>query len=120
MEDAKRACYLEFYRAKIAKDRSALESLLDNSFVLVHMTGMRQDKRQFIRAVADGTLNYYSAHHDSIRIEERGSAVTLVGQTCVLATVFGGEKHTWRLQLQMELLERNGKWLVGKTTASTY
>lgn len=97
-----------------------MEVLLDDGFELVHMTGMRQGKRQFIQAVEDGTLNYYSAQHDSIHIEKQGNSITLIGQTRVLAAVFGGGKHTWRLQLQMELLERNGKWLVGKTVASTY
>lgn len=37
-------CYLAFYRAKIAKDLPALRGLLDDSFTLVHMTGMRQNK----------------------------------------------------------------------------
>ena len=60
--------YLEFYRAMIAKDLSTLNGLLDNSFVLVHMTGMRQDKQEFIQAVGDGILNYYTAQHDNIQI----------------------------------------------------
>ena len=48
------------YRAMIEKDGAALAKLLDESFVLVHMTGMRQNKQAFIRAVENGTLNYFS------------------------------------------------------------
>ena len=40
--------YLAFYRAKIAKDLPALCGLLEDRFVLVHMTGMRQNKLGFI------------------------------------------------------------------------
>lgn len=36
------------------KDRNVLGEVLDNSFVLIHMTGMHQSKTAFIRAVEDG------------------------------------------------------------------
>ena len=39
-----RAAYIEMYRAMIAKDIPALSTVLDDSFALVHMTGMRQTK----------------------------------------------------------------------------
>ena len=45
----------------IAKDIPALSAVLDDSFVLVHMTGMRQSKTAFLKAVENGTLNYASA-----------------------------------------------------------
>ena len=44
------AAYQEMYRAMIAKDIPALSAVLDDSFVLVHMTGMRQPKRKLIRS----------------------------------------------------------------------
>lgn len=113
-------CYLEFYRAKIAKDLPSLDALLDDSFVLVHMTGMRQNKREFMQAVGDGTLNYYTAQHDNIQVNEDAGNVSLTGQTLVLAAVFGGGKHTWRLQLRMRLIQKDDCWTVGVTTASTY
>ena len=36
--------YHEMYRAMVGKDRAELERLHDDSFVLVHMTGMHQSK----------------------------------------------------------------------------
>ena len=60
------AAYQEMYRTMIAKDIPALSAVLDDSFVLVHMTGMRQPKAAFLKAVANGTLNYSSAEHDSM------------------------------------------------------
>lgn len=92
-----KGCYLEFYRAKIAKDLSALDALLDDNFILVHMTGMLQNKQEFMQAVGDGTLNYYTALHDNIQVSEDAGAVSLTGQTRVSAAVFGGGKHIWRL-----------------------
>ena len=54
-------CYRQMYRGMIDKDKEILSEVLDDSFVLIHMTGMRQPKEAFIRAVEDGTLNYFSA-----------------------------------------------------------
>ena len=36
--------YKEMYNAMVNKDRAALERVHDDSFMLVHMTGMRQTK----------------------------------------------------------------------------
>lgn len=36
---------------EVLQDAEGLNAVLDDSFVLIHMTGMRQDKRAFIRAV---------------------------------------------------------------------
>jgi len=42
-----RAAYMKMYRAMVAKDIPALSEVLDDSFVLVHMTGMRQPQGRF-------------------------------------------------------------------------
>ena len=43
-----RDAYIRMYEGMIAKDESILREVLDDSFVLVHMTGMRQPKEEFI------------------------------------------------------------------------
>lgn len=88
------AAYREMYRAMIAKDIPALSQVLDDSFVLVHMTGMRQPKAAFLKAVANGTLNYSSAEHDSMDVTVRENTATLIGKSRVHAAVFGGGWHT--------------------------
>ena len=45
------ALYKQMYRAMIAKDIEALGSLLDENSVLIHMTGTRQPKREYLRAI---------------------------------------------------------------------
>ena len=115
-----REAYREMYRAMIAKDAGALDDVLDGSFVLVHMTGMRQDKRAFIKAVINGTLNYYSCRDDSIDVKINGDTAALIGKSQVSAAVFGGGKHTWRLEQDLTLVKRDGKWLITLSEASTY
>ena len=112
--------YKKLYKAMIEKDNSTLSELLDESFVLVHMTGMRQGKDAFIRAVADGTLNYYSAQHQKIDVKIDDDKAVLTGQSVVNAAVFGGGRHTWHLQLKISLSETDAVWRMTEARASTY
>ena len=108
------------YRAMITKDIPVLSAVLDDSFVLVHMTGMRQHKAVFLKAVANGTLNYASAEHDSMDVTISGDRATLIGKSRVHAAVFGGGWHTWRLRQDLHLVRRNERWLIALAEASTY
>ncbi len=120
MEEIAKQCYLEMYRAMMVKDSAGMDKILDESFILVHMTGMRQPKEEFINAVLNGTLNYYTAEHDDIiLLTVDGEHASMVGKTRVNAAIFGGGRHTWRLQQDIELVKRNGLWLISKARAST-
>jgi ketosteroid isomerase-like protein len=92
--------YHDMYAAMVAKDEAELKRLHDDSFVLIHMTGMHQSKQEYIRAIMDGTLNYYSEQTDSLDIDIDGDTAVMTGQSKVAAAVFGGGRHTWRLALK--------------------
>ena len=87
------ALYREMYEAMVAKDTVTLNHVHADDFVLIHMTGMRQSKAEYIRAIADGTLNYYSVEH---------------------------EEMTWRLRLRFTLEKQDGQWRFTSSQASTY
>ena len=112
--------YSEMYTAMVNKDSAELDRVHDDSFVLVHMTGMRQPKDVYISSIMDGTLNYYSAKHEDIQVEVNGDTAVLIGRSRVNAAVFGGGKHTWRLQLRFQLVKKNGEWRFALASASTY
>lgn len=113
-------CCRQMYQAMTEKDMDTLSEVLDDSFVLVHMTGMRQSKEAFLRAVGNGTLNYYSADYESIQVRKSGDQAALVGQSRVLAAVFGGGRHSWRLQQKIALTKQNDVWRMTLAEASTY
>ena len=94
--------------------------MLDDSFVLVHMTGMRQPKEEFIKAVMNGTLNYYSAEHENMPVTINGDTAILTGQSYVAAAVFGGGRSYWHLQQKCSLKKINGVWKIPRSVASTY
>ena len=113
-------CYRQMYNGMLEKDRNILTEVLDDSFVLVHMTGMHQSKADFIRAVEDGTLNYFSAEHQSIKVKIQEGQAELIGQSLVNAAVFGGGWHTWRLQQKLQLIKEEGGWKITESRTSTY
>ncbi|MBD5138170.1 MAG: nuclear transport factor 2 family protein [Ruminococcus sp.] len=112
--------YKQLYRGMTEKNRDVLSEVLGSDFVLIHMTGMRQSREAFIRAIEDGTLNYFSAEHQNIETEIHGDTAILIGQSIVNAAVFGGGKHTWRLQLKIKLVRSGGDWLMNEAQASVY
>lgn len=112
--------YKKMYEAMIRKDEAALAAVLDDSFVLVHMTGMRQSKTVFLRAVMDGTLNYFSARHENMPVSVNGDTATLTGQSYVAAAVFGGGRSNWHLQQKITLKKKDGAWMMTQAVASTY
>ena len=118
--DQIRAAYQEMYSAMIQKDQAGLDAILDDSFMLIHMTGMRQSKRAFIQAVTDGTLNYFSAVHENMPVELSGETAVLTGQSVVSAAVFGGGRHTWHLQQKCSMKKTEGGWKITQSIASTY
>ena len=104
----------------IAKDTISLGGLLSDDSVLVHMTGHRQSKAEYLREIASGVLNYYSAQTDSIDITVDGDKARLIGRSRVNAAVYGGGRHTWPLQMDSKLERIGGLWKITWTKASTY
>lgn len=120
-EEKLKDLYHKMYQAMIRKDRPTLEKILERDFVLVHMTGMRQSKDAFIGAVEDGTLNYYQEDTDAADITVSGDTAAVIGKSRVNAAVFGGGRHTWRLEQDLICRKsRDGSWKIAKSVASTY
>ena len=114
------ALYHQMYKAMVEKDTATLNRIHAPEFVLVHMTGVRQPKQAYIHAIADGTLNYYTAEHEQMDVSIDNERATLQGRSRVTAAVFGGGRHTWPLQLTFQLMKRDGQWLFTESRATTY
>ena len=112
--------YCLMYDAMTNKDSKLLAEILCDNFVLVHMTGMNQSKKEFINSVLNGTLNYFSAKHQNIKVNIHNSTAELIGQSIVNAAVFGGGRHTWKLQLDLDLIKKDEEWLIYRAKASVY
>ena len=122
MDDAEwiSGLYREYWRRMIAKDADGLRSMMTDDYYLLHMTGVKQSAETFLKGLLDGTFRYYSADHDSIQVTVAGDHARLMGRSRVLAAVYGGGKHSWRLQGDFTLRKENGRWKFSSSRASTY
>lgn len=115
-----RELYREYWRRMIAKDAEGLRELMAGDYALRHMTGVRQSREEFLRGLENGTFNYYSAEHDSIEVTLSGDTAALTGKSRVLAAVYGGGKHWWKLRGDFTLRKEGGAWKLTGSAASTY
>ena len=116
------AVYRSMYRLMIDRDVARFAGLLDDSFVLVHMTGLHQPKAEFLRCVADGSLRYFGEDEESVvvHVAPDGTHATCTGKSLVDAAPFGARRSTWRLQLDIDLVRRDYTWLMTRACASAY
>ena len=119
-EQKLKTLYREMWQALLAKDIATLDKIHSDDFVLVHMTRLNQPKEEYLRCVRDGELNYFTEDTENIFIELNGDKAKMTGQSKVNAAVFGGGRHTWRLQLAFDVKKISGKWIFIYAKASTY
>ena len=115
-----RGLYRAYWQFMIDRDVNGLRSLMTEDYVLMHMTGVRQSRKEFLRGLLDGTFNYYSAAHDSIEVALDGDTATMVGKSQAVAAVYGGRKSRWRLRGDFTLRKEKGSWKLTSSRASTY
>ena len=115
-----RDIYRQYWRFMIEKDEDALRGLMSKDYYLLHMTGVRQSADEFIKGLMNGTFNYYSAEHDLIDVIVDNESATMIGESRVVAAVYGGNRYSWRLRGDFALRKENGVWKLQSSRASTY
>lgn len=120
LKEQAKQCYIEMFRALTAKDAVALAEVLADDFILVHVNGSKSSKEEYVRDIADGSVIFHSAEHQSIEVNTDGDRATLTGKSRTDVTNSGGERRTWHLQQDLDLVYNSGKWLITEARASTY
>ncbi|MBQ6265388.1 MAG: nuclear transport factor 2 family protein [Clostridia bacterium] len=119
-KDIIRALYSEYWDCMINKDAARLKEMMSDDYYLMHMTGVKQTRDEFLSGLLSGTFNYYSAQHDEITVTISGGAARMTGKSRVTAAVYSGGKSSWRLQGDFTLKKENGNWVFTGSRASTY
>ena len=115
-----RKLYIDLCEASINKDLDKLDEILSDDYVLVHMTGMKQSKEDYIESVKNGELSYFETKHESIEVTINGNEATILGKTKTLASPFGSSKSWWNLRQDLKAKKINGKWMITFSKASSY
>ena len=112
--------YIDLCQASVNKDLKTIDSILADNYILVHMTGLRQTKQDYLNSVKTGELLYFDAIHESIDVTIDDNKATVVGKTKVLASPFGSTKSWWRLRQDLIAEKIAGEWKITYSKASTY
>ena len=115
-----RKLYIDLCEASINKDLEKLDEILSDDYVLVHMTGMKQSKEDYIESVKNGDLSYFETKHESIEVTINGNEATILGKTKTLGSPFGSSKSWWNLRQDLKAKKINGKWILTYSKASSY
>jgi hypothetical protein len=106
-------------RAMVAGDAEALGALLADVFTLVHMTGYRQPKVEWLADVRSGAMTYHSMEDVDVSVDVSGDAPEVTARTRTAATIWGAS-GTWPLQLRITFKRAGSSWIAAGTVASTW
>ena len=106
-------------RAMVAGDADALGALLAGDFTLVHMTGYRQPKAEWLADVRSGAMTYHSMEDVDVSLDVSGDAPVVTARTRTAATIWGAA-GTWPLQLRTSFAHDGTEWVAAGTVASTW
>ena len=119
-EEIIKKLYIDLCDASISKDLGKLNEILSDDYVLVHMTGIKQSKKDYIKSVKTGQLSYFDSKHENIQVHINGNDATIIGKTKTLASPFGSAKSWWNLKQDLTVKKINGKWKITQSKASLY
>jgi ketosteroid isomerase-like protein len=106
-------------RAMVAGDADALGALLADDFTLVHMTGYRQPRAEWLADVRSGAMTYHSMEDVDVSVDVSGDAPVVTARTRTAATIWGAS-GTWPLQLRISFAHEGTAWVATGTVATTW
>jgi ketosteroid isomerase-like protein len=106
-------------RGMVAGDADALGALLADDFTLVHMTGYRQPRAEWLADVRSGAMTYHSMEDVDVSVDVSGDAPVVTARTRTEATIWG-TSGTWPLQLRISFAHEGSAWVAVGTVASTW
>ena len=112
--------YRQMHRFMLAADARSLKPLLAEGFTLVHMTGYAQPRDEWLEQIDSGRMRYFRSEEEEVSvIQFQDQRATLRGRNRVKACIWGSQ-GTWPLQLEIQFVQANGRWLMQHADASTY
>lgn len=111
--------YEAMYRAMVDKDMIVLNNMLDEDFQIIHKNGMIQSKEDYLKAIKDSVMNFYSYQHHQMIVNINKKKAILIGQTTFQ---YGHQNNpsTSRLQLCIQLQKKKDNWIMNIAVGSEY
>ena len=106
-------------RSMVEADTQQLEKLLADDFVLVHITGLRQRKADWLEEIRAGSMDYHEIREQSVTVTVDGATALLVARNLVTATIWGSEA-VWPLQMTTTFRKEDDGWKPVVSRATTF
>jgi hypothetical protein len=92
-----------------------LNTLLDDDFALVHITGYVQPKTEWFSVLRSGQFDYHSitADDESLSITVSAKTAIAAGRGLFDATI-NGLRRPWGLQFTMHLVRHSDAWRIAR------
>ncbi|PPL17969.1 hypothetical protein GY24_10945 [Microterricola pindariensis] len=100
-------------------DTNALDDLLDEGFTLTHMTGYVQSKAEWLADIDADRMHYDVVDTVETLVTFEHETPVLTARSLTEATIWGAHS-SWRLQLRIYFVIRDGRWLGARSIASTW
>jgi ketosteroid isomerase-like protein len=95
--------------AMINKDTETLEKILDNDYVLVHITGYRQSRQEWFEQIENEEMKYFKTMPQRTTVTVEGNIATLICYTKIDARIYGF-RNTWSMEIEMHFEKRGDNW----------
>ena len=106
--------FKEFQQALIEKDEKTLNEIMEDDYILTHMSGKTQTKNEFIEEIMNGTLNYYNSTIIEPRIKFINENLARIIADVELDAKVYGIKGTWTLNTDIAMEKVDNHWFLNK------
>jgi ketosteroid isomerase-like protein len=103
------AVYQRIDDAMVNKDTETLDNVLDDNYVLVHMTGYHQPKQEWLEQIENEGMKYFKTMPQKTAITIDRNTAILICDTRIDARI-NGFRNTWSMQMKMNFEKRGDNW----------
>lgn len=103
------AVYQQIDHAMVNKDTETLGHILDENYVLVHITGYDQPKIEWLEQIESEKMKYFKTMPQKTTITVDGNSAILTCDTKIDARIYGF-RNTWSMIMEMHFEKRGHNW----------
>ena len=103
------AVYQQVDDAMVNKDTKSLEDILDDNYVLVHMTGYHQPMREWLEQIENEQMRYFKTMPQKTTVVIDGNTAILICDTKIDARIYGF-RNLWSMKMEMHFEKRGDNW----------
>jgi ketosteroid isomerase-like protein len=103
------AVYQRIDDAMVNKDTKTLDNILDDDYVLVHMTGNHQPKQEWLEQIENEQMKYFKTMPQKTTIIINGNTAILICDTKIDAIIYGF-RNTWSMKMEMHFEKLGDNW----------